>query len=133
MLAVIINEVSKRRILTYFLASIHSGFVMADVEHEGRQAYFKCIACHSFGYHRTGPDHCGLLGRDAGTIDGFEFTLAMKSSKIKWTVDSLDRFLEAPLEAVPETSMGFVGIQDADERRRLIAYIQFQNKSEDCN
>ncbi len=133
MLAERIYRVSKIRIAAFFLASINSSLVMADAEHEGRHAYIKCIACHSFGYHRTGPDHCGLLGRKAGSMEGFEFTHAMKSSNIIWTVDSLDRFLKAPLEAVPGTSMGFVGIHDADERQGLIAYIQAQNKSVDCH
>ncbi|MBL4673012.1 MAG: hypothetical protein JKX81_12195, partial [Arenicella sp.] len=97
----------------------------------GELLYEKCIACHSFGYNRTGPNHCDLIGRVAGTADDFIYTQAMRSSKIVWTVENLDLFLAAPLEIVPGTSMGFIA--DADQRSLLIAYIQTQRDSEDCN
>jgi len=99
----------------------------------GESLYQKCIACHSFGYNRTGPDHCGLVGRVAGELNGFEYTDAMRSSKIVWTVENLDRFLAAPLEVVPDTSMGFIGVDDSGQRSKLIAYIQAQKDSPDCN
>lgn len=99
----------------------------------GERLYQKCVACHSFGYNRTGPDHCGLVGRLAGTQANFEYTEAMRLSKIVWTANNLDRFLAAPLGVVPGTSMGFAGISDPLERRLLIRYMQIQGSSKDCN
>jgi cytochrome c len=89
----------------------------------GKKIYTQCSGCHALKYHRTGPKHCGLIGRKAGTIAGFEFTEAMKESNIIWTKTTLDKFLKAPLEIIPNTSMGFYGITSAKQRAELIAYL----------
>jgi len=89
----------------------------------GEKIYERCAACHSLTTDRTGPHHCGLLGRKAGSVPGFEYSKAMKESKITWNERTLDRFLANPLKAVPGTSMGYAGIPDAGERRDLIAYL----------
>ena len=89
----------------------------------GERLYVQCTGCHAPEYHRTGPMHCGLLGRKAGSIADFAFTAAMKNSDLVWNADTLDRFLRAPLNAVPGTSMGFAGIASATERRQLIAFL----------
>ena len=89
----------------------------------GEKIYERCAACHSLTTDRTGPHHCGLLGRKAGSVSGFEYSKAMKESKITWNERTLQRFLANPLKAVPGTSMGYAGIPDAGERRDLIAYL----------
>ena len=33
----------------------------------GEAIYSRCAACHALAYDRTGPRHCGLFGRRAGT------------------------------------------------------------------
>jgi cytochrome c len=96
--------------------------VAADVQ-AGRTVYDKCIACHSPDRNRTGPMHCGVLGRAAGTVPGFNYSNAMRSSGVKWGVETLDRFLEAPLDMIPGTSMGFAGLSNETERRQLIAWL----------
>jgi cytochrome c len=89
----------------------------------GQQVYAKCMACHSPERNRTGPLHCGLLGREAGSVKGYAYSDAMRDSRITWTRDSLDRFLSAPLKVLPGTTMGFAGIVSAEERRDLIAWL----------
>jgi cytochrome c len=37
----------------------------------GEQVYARCAACHAVEGNRTGPQHCGLFGRRAGTAPGF--------------------------------------------------------------
>lgn len=95
----------------------------ADVE-AGKAVYDKCIACHSPDRNRTGPLHCGVVGRIAGTVSGFAYSEAMRAAKIVWNAETLDRFLEAPFETVPGTTMGFAGITDETERRHLIAWLE---------
>lgn len=90
----------------------------------GEQVYARCAACHALQYDRVGPRHCGLLGRRAGSVPGFEYSAAMKQSGIVWTARTLDRFLAAPLEVVPGTTMTYAGIADAKERADLIAYLR---------
>jgi cytochrome c len=98
----------------------------------GERLYDRCGACHSLDRDRTGPRHCGLFGRKAGTVPGFAYSEAMRTSGIVWNAKTLDRFLAAPLEAVPGTSMGYAGIPDASERRDLIAYLERAGRSKDC-
>jgi cytochrome c len=98
----------------------------------GQEIYARCIACHSLARDRTGPRHCGLLGRRAGSVKGFGYSKAMERSRIVWSAETLDRFLANPLEAVPGTSMGYAGVTDSKERADLIAYLDRVNESSEC-
>jgi cytochrome c len=83
------------------------------------------MACHAIDANRTGPQHCGLFGRPAGTAPGFEgYSDAMKHSGIVWDAKTLDRFLQDPLEAVPGTAMGYAGVKDSKERADLIDWLK---------
>jgi cytochrome c len=90
----------------------------------GERIYGRCLACHALQYDRTGPRHCGLFGRKAGSVPGFDYSEAMKRSGIVWNAATLDRFLADPLGTVPGTTMGYAGIADARERADLIAYLR---------
>jgi cytochrome c len=94
-----------------------------DVAH-GRKIYERCQGCHSIDRNRAGPRHRGLFGRRAGTVPGFEYSKAMRRSGIVWTAETLNRFLAAPIKAVPGTTMGFDGVKDPHERADLIAYLK---------
>ncbi len=89
----------------------------------GEAVYARCFACHSLDADRTGPRHCGLLGRRAGSVPGFDYSPAMRASGLVWNAKTLDRFLADPVGTVPGTSMGYAGIKDARERADLIAYL----------
>ena len=90
----------------------------------GEALYERCFACHSLETDRAGPRHCGLLGRRAGSVPGFDYSPAMRASGIVWSAATLDRFLAAPTAVVPGTSMGYAGIASAQERADLIAYLR---------
>ncbi len=90
----------------------------------GGQIYQRCLACHSLEYNRSGPRHCGLFGRQAGTLPGYAYSTAMKASGITWDVSSLEKFLENPLKALPGTKMAYAGVKDRQERADLIAYLR---------
>jgi cytochrome c len=90
----------------------------------GGQIYQRCLACHSLEYNRSGPRHCGLFGRQAGTLPGYAYSTAVKASGITWDVSSLEKFLENPLKALPGTKMAYAGVKDRQERADLIAYLR---------
>jgi cytochrome c len=98
----------------------------------GKLIYARCAACHSLTSDRTGPRHCGLLGRRAGSLAGFDFSAAMRSSGIVWTTATLDRFLADPLKAVPGTAMGYGGVTDNRERADLVAFLARESSSAQC-
>ena len=89
----------------------------------GEALYPRCLACHALAYDRVGPRHCGLIGRRAGSVAGFDYSDAMKHSKLTWTRENLERFLADPLGTVPGTTMTYAGVPDAKERADLIAYL----------
>jgi cytochrome c len=114
------------------LAAAASPAMAADDAKAGEAIYSRCLACHALAYDRTGPRHCGLLGRRAGSVEGFEYSEAMRRSKIVWNEKTLDRFLANPPNAVPGTAMGYAGITDRKERADLIAYLKQAGTSPQC-
>jgi cytochrome c len=98
----------------------------------GAAIYERCLACHALAYDRTGPRHCGLFGRRAGSVADFPYSQAMKRSGIVWNETTLDRFLASPPSAVPGTTMGYAGVKDERERADLIAYLERADASAAC-
>lgn len=99
----------------------------------GRDLYQNCAGCHSLRHNRTGPRHYGVVGRQAAALSGFPFSPAMQSSGIIWTSAALDRFLAAPTQVVPGTTMTYAGIASARDRQDLIAWLIWAgNNAELC-
>ncbi len=94
------------------------------VTEQGSDAYARCIGCHSLERNRTGPLHCGLLGRTAGTAAGYNYSDAMAELGIVWDRSTLDAFLREPMNFVPGTSMGYAGVADPAIRAAIIDYIE---------
>jgi cytochrome c len=98
----------------------------------GEAVYARCLGCHALAYDRTGPRHCGLFGRRAGSVPGFGYSEAMKRSGIVWNAATLERFLANPMKAVPGTSMGYAGVTDKAERAALVAWLKQANGTPEC-
>lgn len=93
----------------------------------GAQVFRSCAACHSLepGQHRTGPSLAGILGRHAGTVEGFtRYSSALEQADVTWTEETLDRWVADPQSVVPGNSMTFPGIRDEQARADLIAYLK---------
>jgi cytochrome c len=107
-----------------FLSFLLVGSAQAADVKKGEALYGRCLACHALEQDRVGPRHCGLLGRKAGSVPGFEYSEAMKRSGLTWDAKTLDRFLANPMKVVPNTTMTYAGISDPRERADLIAYLR---------
>jgi cytochrome c len=70
-----------------------------------------------------GPNLHGLFGRKAGSVPGFNYSPALKASKIVWNAQTLDQFLAAPAQKVPGTRMP-MKVTDPAKRAALIAYLK---------
>ena len=93
----------------------------------GARVVQTCLACHSLnpGRHLTGPSLAGVVGRKAGTADGFSrYSEALKQSGVKWDPQHLDAWLKNPAALVPGNSMGFPGMADDGARADLVAYLE---------
>ena len=92
----------------------------------GRQVFRVCGACHSLEPGRTlvGPSLAGLIGRQSGTVEGFDYSTAMKQAHIIWGPRTLDAYLTDPQKVVPGNRMPFPGLQSALDRRDVIAFLE---------
>ena len=96
----------------------------------GAVAFRQCAACHSLepGLHLTGPSLARILGRKAGTVEGFQrYSDALKKSGVVWNERALHEFLKNPQGSIPGNLMPFPGIQDEKQRADLIAYLRAVN------
>lgn len=88
-------------------------------------AFAACASCHSVepGQARgAGPNLHGIVGRTAGTAEGFVYSKAMQESGLVWSPETLDRFLAAPTEVVPGTRM-VTRVTDPARRQAVIDYL----------
>ncbi|WP_274858121.1 c-type cytochrome [Sinorhizobium meliloti] len=60
----------------------------------------RCGACHQLETPRNGvgPHLLGVVGRTAGSVDGFRYSAALKGSGIAWTAETLETFLSNPAD-----------------------------------
>lgn len=82
----------------------------------------RCIACHSIDHDRIGPRHRGLIGRKAGSVAGFEYSPALRASKIVWNASTLDAWLANPEALIPGQRMNY-SVPEAADRADLISYL----------
>jgi cytochrome c len=109
----------------------------------GEQVYKKCMVCHRIGpgaKNAVGPTQNGLIGRTAGTADGFSYSSLNKhagENGLAWTEQNIYDYLPDPNAflkkfltdkgkadlATGSTKMSFK-LASEKERKDVIAYIK---------
>ena len=113
------------------LSAVAPAVQAQDVEN-GQSLFRQCRACHQVGpgaKNLVGPQLNGIVGRKAGTVDGFNYSEANKAAGAKglvWTDDQLMTYLENPLTFMPGTKMAYAGLKDDADRKDVIAYLKTQ-------
>ena len=93
----------------------------------GEKAFVKCKVCHQVGEgarNLVGPELNGLIGRKAGSVEGYSYSEANKNSGITWDDAALREYLKNPKAKIPGTKMIFAGLTKDDEINNLIAYLK---------
>ncbi|MGH8238855.1 MAG: c-type cytochrome, partial [Steroidobacteraceae bacterium] len=82
-----------------------------------------CGACHSLDEHGAGPKHRGLIGLQAGTQAGFDYSAALVASNIVWSPQTLERWIADPSALVPGNKMIVQLANDPEDRAAILAYL----------
>ena len=99
----------------------------------GEKVFAKCKACHVIdaATNRVGPSLHGIIGRTAGTVEGFKYSDAMTQhgkDGLVWNNENLDKYLADPKTFVPKNKMAFPGLKNPEDRTNVIAYIDEASK-----
>lgn len=111
------------------LASLPAPYNAADVEN-GQRVFARCRSCHTVtegGPHMTGPNLYGVFGRTAGTAAKYNYSPVVKNAGFVWDAGHLDHWLENPRTFLRGTKMTFPGIENATDRRDVIAYLKVES------
>lgn len=92
----------------------------------GKKIYdTRCLGCHgvSAATKLAGPHLSGLIGRRAGSVQGFASSGAFKKLDIRWSDALLNDYLANPAQVAPGTSKT-VGVRDERQRADVIEYLK---------
>lgn len=96
---------------------------------DGEKVFKKCAACHKVGEtakNGTGPQLNGIMGRTAGTVDGFKYSKPMAEAGaggLVWTEETLAAYLADPKGYMPKNKMSFAGLKNEEDQKAVIAYL----------
>jgi cytochrome c len=117
----------RRLLLVAALAAAVPAMATAQDLENGKAVWNKCRACHMIGEgarNLVGPVLNGLMGRKAGTVEGYNYSEANKNSGIVWNEATFRDYIKDPRAKIPNTKMAFVGLRDAQDIEDLIAFLK---------
>lgn len=103
---------------------------------KGEKVFKKCKACHSLeeGKKKVGPSLFHIIGRKAGSVDGFKYSKSYTQAGEKglmWTEENLISYLENPkkfmrayLEDKKAKSKMVMKFKKLKQRENVTAYLQ---------
>ena len=95
----------------------------------GEKLFGQCKACHEIGEgarNKVGPHLDQIIGRKAGTVEGFKYSRAMQAAGeggLAWSAENIAHYLEKPRDFVPGNRMSYRGMPDARDREALVAWL----------
>ena len=98
----------------------------------GEKVFRQCKACHQVGpdaKNKVGPVLNGIIGRTAGTVEGFKYSkpmIAHGEDGLVWNEETIAAYLKDPKGYIPKNKMSFAGLKKDDDIKAVIAYIEAQ-------
>jgi len=100
-----------------------------DIDTAGERLFTQCKTCHEVGEgarHKIGPHLDGIIGRAAGSLEGFKYSTAMRlagETGLVWDEKALDSYLEKPRDFIRGNRMSYRGMSDPEDRAVLIEWL----------
>ncbi len=118
--------------LSLLLAAVPALFLTAGAASAqdaaaGEKVFLKCRACHQVGEtakNGVGPQMNGLIGRKAGTVEGYNYSDANKNSGLTWDEATFREYIKNPRAKIPGTKMVFAGLTNEAEIDNIVAYLK---------
>lgn len=96
----------------------------------GAALFRRCVGCHAADEGQAqgmGPRLDGIVGREVASLEGYDYSTALRSLDGRWSRARLDSFLARPQAFAPGTKMGAPGVEDEGDRDALIEYLAEQD------
>lgn len=96
----------------------------------GAKVFKKCAACHAIGENaknKVGPVLNGVIGRPAGSYEGYKYSAAMQAkaaSGLVWDEAKIFDYLPDPSAYLGDRSKMTFKLVKEDQRRDVIAYLR---------
>ena len=109
------------------LAILAAASAQAKVHAAAPASFAQCGVCHAVtkgAPNGIGPNLNGVFGKSAGGVTGFNYSTALKTSKLVWNAATLDKWITNPMKLVPGSRMPYAGQADPKKRAEIVAYIK---------
>ena len=109
------------------LSALGAGMAQAQDAANGEKVFAQCRACHQVGEtakNAVGPHLNGLIGRTAGSVEGYSYSPANKNSGITWDEATFREYIKDPKAKIPGTKMVYAGLKDEKRIEDLLAYLK---------
>src|SRR5262249_25814549 len=93
----------------------------------GQRVFLLCRSCHTTGEKegpKVGPNLWHVFGRKSGSKPDFRYSDAVKNANIVWSEKTIDQWLSNPRDFLPGNKMAFRGLDKAEDRKAVIAYLK---------
>lgn len=127
------------RLFALSAAFVVAGFGSAEAQDvaAGEKVFMQCKACHQIGEgakNTVGPVLNGVIGRPAGSYEGYSYSVANKESHLVWDEATFRDYIQDPRKKIPGTKMIYVGVKDERKVNDLLAYLkQFNANGQKTN